>query len=452
MKATPTVFNRQVSKKIAVVGLGYVGLAAAVSFAEYGHCVSCMDIDTEKIECLKKCSSPFYEPGLADLLRSNTSRLSYTSDIKDACINAEIIFLAVQTPELPDGSADLTYLYEAATNIRAVLKKTCILVVKSTVPVGTCDQLASLFDDDIEVVSNPEFLAQGRAVYDMLHPARIVIGTVNEPTRTCLHELYSPFGAPIVWMDRRTAELTKYACNDFLALKLSYINEIANLCERFETNIELVTEAMGLDSRIGHHFLKAGIGYGGSCFSKDTKALYRMANDYGYELRTVHSAIEVNEYQKKLLIHKIKKYYANLCGKRIAVLGLAFKPETDDLREAASIACLPFLMDAGATAVVYDPKCAENVQRLFPSVFIEKSSEDALIDADIALIFTEWREICNITPEVFIQRMRHPIILDGRNCYDIETMRNHKLIYDSVGRPVTGCLKINEKAEKKENE
>ena len=429
--------------KIAVAGTGYVGLVTGVCLAEHGHQVSCVDVDEGKIQMMSQGVSPIYEEGLAELMVKNKDRLTFTTDRERAYRDAEVIFIGVGTPEKRDGSANLTYVYEAAGQIARTVERDCVVVVKSTVPIGTNDRVEKLIRREqkegvrIAVASNPEFLAQGTAVRDTLHASRIVIGAEDEFARDIMLRVYEDFDAPRLVMDRKSAEMVKYASNDFLALKISYINEIANLCELVGADIEDVTAGMGLDARIGDRFLKAGIGYGGSCFPKDTKALHWLANSYDYEMKTVKAAIEVNESQKLKMVKKARKYYEDFAGLTVAALGLTFKPGTDDLREAPSLVNLPILLEEGARVQAWDPVGERNYRRLYPEeICYCKTIGEALKGADICLIFTEWREIQEIGPELFAKQMKKPIIIDGRNCYPPESFKGSGIIYESVGREI----------------
>ncbi|MCR5503299.1 MAG: UDP-glucose/GDP-mannose dehydrogenase family protein, partial [Lachnospiraceae bacterium] len=355
--------------KIAVAGTGYVGLVAGVCFAEKGHNVTCVDVDEKKIALMRSGVSPIYEAGLDELMLRNTEagRLHFTTDFALAYRDADAIFIGVGTPEQPDGSANLNYIASVCRQIAESVEKDCLVVVKSTVPVGTNDRVEQFLKDflvrrdlHIEVASNPEFLAQGNAVRDTLEAARIIIGTESKWAEDILRKIYEPFGRPIVSMSRRSAEMTKYACNDFLALKISYMNDIANLCELLGADIEDVAEGMKYDNRIGNNFLNAGIGYGGSCFPKDTKALRYQAEKAGYTLRTVEAAVEVNKTQKTRLFAKASDRLISFAGIRVTVLGLAFKPGTDDLREAPSLDNVKLLLEAGAEITAYDEVAADN--------------------------------------------------------------------------------------------
>lgn len=429
--------------KIAVAGTGYVGLVAGVCFAEVGHEVTCVDVDEKKVETMRLGISPIYEQDLEELMKKNNEagRLHYTTDYKSAYEQAEAIFIGVGTPEQPDGSANLSYIATVARQIAESVVHDCLVVVKSTVPVGTNDKVEQFIKDfqnndaKIEVASNPEFLAQGTAVYDTLHAARIIIGTESKEAEAKLMEIYEPFHLPIVSVSRRSAEMIKYASNDFLALKISYINDIANLCELVGADIQDVTRGMSYDDRIGKRFLNAGIGYGGSCFPKDTKALAYLANQYGYELRTVKAAIDVNSEQKTLLFRKASQRLITFHGLKVAVLGLTFKAGTDDLREAPSLENIPLLLKTGADIYAYDPVGEENFKKRFPEGihYVDKPQE-ALDGANACFIFTEWNEIRAVTPEMFKQLMRTPLVYDGRNLYDIHEMENAGIEYYSIGR------------------
>ncbi len=430
--------------KVAVAGTGYVGLVAGVCFAEKGHNVICVDVDEEKINKMKKGICPIYEQGLEELMKKNyeAGRVNYTTDYKIAYKDADFIFIGVGTPERPDGSANLDYVYNVAKQIADTVEKDCIVVLKSTVPIGTNDEIEKYIRENlknkvkIDVASNPEFLAQGRAVKDTLEPSRIVIGTENEETRKKMLELYKDFDAPKLTTDRRSAEMVKYASNDFLALKISYINDIANLCEVVGANVEDVAKGMSFDSRIGDKFLHAGCGYGGSCFPKDTKALHYLASQGGYELKTVKAAIEVNKNQKLVLIKKARKKFETFKNLKVAVLGLAFKAGTDDLREAPSLDNISVLLDEGALIRAYDPIAVNNYKKIYPNqIEYMETPQEALKDADLCFIFTEWEQIKNVKPIEFKQLMKKAVVYDGRNIYSLEEMKNANVEYYSIGRP-----------------
>ncbi|MBD2847552.1 UDP-glucose/GDP-mannose dehydrogenase family protein [Paenibacillus sp. IB182496] len=434
---------------LAVAGTGYVGLVAGVCFAEMGHHVTCVDIDEDKVNLLRDGISPIYETGLEELMRKNyaAGRIQYTTDYQAAYRAADAIFIGVGTPEQPDGSANLSYIATVARQIAESIEQDCLVVVKSTVPVGTNDKVEQFIRDflvhdvKVEVASNPEFLAQGSAVHDTLHAERIIIGTESAWAEELLRRIYAPFQLPIVAVNRRSAEMIKYASNDFLALKISYMNDIANLCELVGADIQDVAQGMGYDPRIGNQFLNAGIGFGGSCFPKDTKALANLASQHGYELRTVQSAIRVNADQKTMLYKKASKRLITFNGLKVAVLGLTFKPGTDDLREAASLENVPLLLEQGAEVHAYDPVGAANFARLYPegahgkgSIRYVSDPEEALTEANVCFILTEWGEIRQLAPEAYHRLMRTPLVYDGRNLYEVAQMRDANVEYHSIGR------------------
>ncbi len=456
--------------KIAVAGTGYVGLVAGVCFAEVGHNVICVDIDEDKVKLMERGVSPIYEADLEGLMQKNyaAGRLHYTTDYKSAYRDADAIFIGVGTPEQPDGSANLSYIATVAKQIAETVEKDCLVVVKSTVPVGTNDKVEQFIKDflphhgeicvgngsgcnrriRVEVASNPEFLAQGTAVHDTLHAARIIIGTESEWAEDILMNIYKPFNLPIVSVSRRSAEMIKYASNDFLALKISYVNDIANLCELVGANVQDVAKGMSFDQRIGSKFLNAGIGYGGSCFPKDTKALEYLARQNGYELRTIKAAIDVNKDQKTMLYKKACRRLITFSGLKVAVLGLTFKPGTDDLREAPSLENVPLLLESGAKIYAYDPVGRDNFSRRYPegkngqgTIKYVDNVEEALKDANVCFIFTEWGDIKTINPEEYKKLMRTPLVYDGRNIYNVEEMKEVGVEYYSIGRP---SVKISE--------
>lgn len=449
--------------KIAVAGTGYVGLVAGVSFAEVGHQVTCVDIDENKIKLMEKGISPIYEANLEGLIQKNIAegRICFSSDYKTAYKEADAIFIGVGTPEEPDGSANLSYIATVARQIAETIEKDCLVVVKSTVPIGTNDKVEQIIKDflphdgddcigngigackkiRVEVASNPEFLAQGTAVHDTLHAARIIIGTESEWAEEMLIKIYEPFNLPIVSVNRRSAEMIKYASNDFLALKISYMNDIGNLCELVGADIQDVAKGMSFDERIGAKFLNAGIGYGGSCFPKDTKALDHLARQNGYELRTIKAAINVNKDQKTRLYKKACQRLITFSGLKVAVLGLTFKPGTDDLREGPSLENVPLLLDQGAEIYAFDPVGVENFKRKYPeganrsgSIKYVKNVGDALKGANVCFIFTEWGEIKAVKPNEYKKLMRTPLVYDGRNIYDIKEMKLAGVEYYSIGR------------------
>ncbi|HIR14260.1 MAG TPA: UDP-glucose/GDP-mannose dehydrogenase family protein [Candidatus Choladousia intestinavium] len=433
--------------EIAVAGTGYVGLVTGVCLASKGHHVTCVDVDEQKLAMLNEGRTPIYEPGLQELMEENRERLTFTADYGKAYQKAEVIFIGVGTPEKKDGSANLTYVYKVAKQIAESVCRDCVVVIKSTVPIGTNDKIEAYIknhlknDIKIWVASNPEFLSQGTAVRDTLHASRIVIGVENPEAARILEEVYKDFEAYKLVTNRRSAEMIKYASNDFLALKISYVNEIANLCEIVGADIQDVTRGMGFDARIGDRFLNAGIGYGGSCFPKDTKALSWLASFNDNELKTIKAAIEVNESQKVKLYKKARKYYEDFSDLTVAVLGLTFKPGTDDLREAPSLVNIPLFLEDGARVKAWDPVGVPNYRKLYPDEILYCATiEETLQDADLCLIFTEWEEVKNLDVSVFEKYMKRPIVLDGRNCYDLDAFRDTHILYESIGRPVIDYL------------
>jgi len=435
--------------KISVAGTGYVGLVAGVCFAEVGHQVTCVDIDENKIELMRSGISPIYEADLETLMQKNNEagRLAYTTDYKSAYKDADAIFIGVGTPEQPDGSANLSYIATVARQIAETLESDCLVVVKSTVPVGTNDKVEQFIKDflindvKVEVASNPEFLAQGSAVHDTLHARRIIIGTESKWAEKLLMKIYEPFNLPVVSVSRRSAEMIKYASNDFLALKISYMNDIANLCELVGADIQDVAKGMCYDERIGSKFLSAGIGYGGSCFPKDTKALEYLAKQHGYELRTIKAAIDVNKDQKTILFKKACKRLITFNNLKVAVLGLTFKPDTDDLREAASLDNVQLLLNQGAAIYAFDPAGVVNFAKRYPegecgkgSIKYVEKAEDALNDANVCFIFTEWGEVKAIKPEDYKKLMKTSLVYDGRNIYGVQDMKDAGVEYYSIGR------------------
>lgn len=435
--------------KIAVAGTGYVGLVAGVCFAEVGHDVTCVDIDEKKVKIMESGVSPIYEEGLEELMKKNnaTGRLHYTTDYASAYKNADAIFIGVGTPEMPDGSANLSYIATVCRQIAESLEHDCLVVVKSTVPIGTNDKVEQFIKDflvndvKVEVASNPEFLAQGTAVHDTLHAARIIIGTESKEAEAKMMEIYEPFHLPIVSVKRRSAEMIKYASNDFLALKISYMNDIANLCELVGADIQDVAKGMSYDARIGEKFLNAGIGFGGSCFPKDTKALKFLAKQHGYELKTVEACVDVNTRQKTRLFEKAKDRMITFDGLKVAVLGLTFKSGTDDLREAPSVENIKLLLEQGANIYAYDPEGVPRAKLQFPegkngrgSMTYVKSPEEALQGANICFVFTEWPQIKAVKPEDYNNLMRIPLVYDGRNLYGLDEMQKAGVEYYSIGR------------------
>ena len=430
--------------KIAVAGTGYVGLVAGVCFAEKGHQVICVDVDERKVETMKQGICPIYEQDLEELMQKNykEGRLDYTTNYKMAYKDADAIFIGVGTPEQPDGSANLSYIATVSRQIAESIEKDCLVVVKSTVPIGTNDKVEQFIKDflvndvKVEVASNPEFLAQGTAVKDTLQAKRIIIGTESKEAEKKLMEIYEPFEIPIVSVNRRSAEMIKYASNDFLALKISYMNDIANLCELVGANIQDVAKGMSYDPRIGANFLNAGIGYGGSCFPKDTKALKYLAKQHGYKLKTVEAAVDVNAEQKVKLFKKASERMITFNGVKIAILGLTFKPGTDDLREAPSIDNVELLLKNNADNIyAYDPVGEDNFKKKYPTqIHYVSTPEEALKGANICFIFTEWNEIKVVKPETYKKLMKTPLVYDGRNIYDVKEMKDEGIEYYSIGR------------------
>lgn len=430
-------------KKIAVVGTGYVGLVTGVALSEIGHYITCVDIDQEKVERMSAGKSPIYEPGLSELMTKNieAGRLSFTTKHKEAFEGADAIYIAVGTPQKDDGTANLGFIESVADNIAEHLNNYVVVVTKSTVPVGTNNYIKSYIekytDVPFDVVSNPEFLREGSAVQDTFHGDRIVIGADSPVAGELIEEINKPFGIPVFKTDIRSAEMIKYASNAFLATKISFVNEIANLCEKLDANVDDVAKGMGQDKRIGEKFLNAGIGYGGSCFPKDTSALVQIAGNVEHEFTLLKAVIEVNYKQQRLLVEKAKEHFGSLRGKTIALLGLAFKPNTDDMREAASIILAQDLVLAGANVIAYDPIAMENAKKILPEAvdYVENPLE-AIKGADTAFVVTEWEDICSLTTEDFKANLKESVVFDGRNCFDLETMKDAGIEYYSVGRPV----------------
>jgi UDPglucose 6-dehydrogenase len=433
--------------KIAVVGTGYVGLVTGTCLAETGNQVICVDINEKKVEMMKNSQVPIYEPGLEMLFNRNINqnRLQFTTSLADAITDAKIIFLALPTPPGGDGAADLSYVLGAAKDIAKLIKEYKVIVTKSTVPVGTADKVTAIMkqhtDVEFAVVSNPEFLREGVAVDDFMKPDRVVIGTMDERARKLMAELYSPYvrqGNPIVFMDERSSELTKYAANSFLATKISFMNEIANLCERVGADVDMVRRGIGADDRIGRRFLFSGIGYGGSCFPKDVQALAKSAEENEYEFKILNSVMKVNETQKKLLVEKVKKYFkGDIKGKKFAIWGLAFKPETDDIREAPSLYVIDELLKEGASVVAFDPEALKNVKALLgDKISYAENQYDALKDADALLIVTEWSVFRTPDFDLLENQLKNKVIFDGRNLYDLQKMIDCGFYYNSIGRKV----------------
>jgi UDPglucose 6-dehydrogenase len=435
----------EIKMQIAVVGTGYVGLVTGVCLSDIGHDVTCVDIDEEKVKRMKQGISPIYEPGLEELMKINIAagRLHFTTNHAEAFAGAKVIYIAVGTPMREDGHADLRFVEQVAKDIGENIQHDIIVVTKSTVPVGTNERVRDIVREysqgkfRVDVVSNPEFLREGSAVHDTFHGDRIVIGADNEEAAKVIEEINKPFGIPIFKTDIRSAEMIKYASNAFLATKISFINEIANLCEKLGANVVDVAKGMGMDDRIGSKFLQAGIGFGGSCFPKDTNALVQIASFVEHEFHLLKSVIQVNNEQQRLLVKKAKDRFGSLKGKRVVLLGLAFKPNTDDMREAASIVLSRELIKEGAEVVGFDPIAIPNAKLVMPQeVQFADSIQAALEGADIAFIVTEWEEIKKLPISEYVKWMKQPYIFDGRNCYDLQEVKQYPVEYHSIGRPV----------------
>jgi UDPglucose 6-dehydrogenase len=433
--------------KIAVIGTGYVGLVTGTCFAETGNSVTCVDIDQEKIKKLQDGIITIYEPGLEQLFERNVKqkRLFFTTNLEEGIQGAKIIFLALPTPPGEDGSADLKYILKVAEDVGPLLKDYTVLVDKSTVPVGTTEKVASKIAArarvDFDVVSNPEFLREGVAVEDFMKPDRVVIGTNSARARKVMESLYAPFvrqGNPIIFMDEKSAELTKYAANSFLATKITFMNEIANLCELLGADVDAVRKGVGTDNRIGKRFLFPGIGYGGSCFPKDVQALAKSSKDAKYDFKILNAVMDVNEKQKTRLIPQIKKYFNNnLKGKTIAVWGLAFKPHTDDIREAPALYNIDALLQEGAIVKVHDPEGMGNVKKVVgDKITYCETPYDAAQDADAIFIATEWPEFRTPDFDRLSSILKNKVIFDGRNLYDLTIMKELGYSYYSIGREV----------------
>src|ERR1700757_2737160 len=432
---------------IAVVGTGYVGLVTGTCFAETGNNVTCIDINEKKVKRLKKGEIPIFEPGLELLFERNIeeNRLEFTTSLADAIEKASIVFLALPTPPGEDGSADLSYILGVANDLGKIIKDYKVIVDKSTVPVGTADKVREAVAKHakvaFDVVSNPEFLREGFAVDDFLKPDRVVIGSSSEKARKTMEELYRPYvrqGNPIIFMDEKSAELTKYAANAFLATKITFMNEIANLCEKLGADVDMVRIGIGSDDRIGKRFLFPGIGYGGSCFPKDVQALAKSAAEVKYDFSILTSVMNVNEKQKTIIIPKIKSYFNNdLKGKHFAVWGLAFKPDTDDIREAPALYVIEELLKAGATVTAHDPEAMENVKKIFGNkIKFAEDPYEALQNADALIIATEWSLFRTPDFDKVSALLKHKVIFDGRNLYSLEQMKKLNYYYCSIGREV----------------
>ncbi|WP_066388027.1 UDP-glucose dehydrogenase family protein [Neobacillus mesonae] len=430
-------------KNISIIGTGYVGLVTGVCLAEIGHNVTCLDLDKKKIELLTLGVSPIYEPGLDELMASNMERgnLHFTSDTMMALREADVVYIAVGTPQQGDGSADLSYVFKAAQDIGQNIARDVVVVTKSTVPLGTNYKIEEVVNAylqgnyHVDIVSNPEFLREGSAVHDSFHGDRIVIGADSTAAADLIEEINQPFGLPILKTSISSAEMIKYAANAFLATKISFINEIAALSEKVGSDIVEVAKGIGKDARIGSKFLDAGIGFGGSCFPKDTRALVKISEAVDHDFRLLKSVIEINDRQKTALVKKAKERFGSLKGKRVALLGLAFKPNTDDMREAASISISKRLLEEGAEIIAYDPIAIENAKKVLPpEVQFVEQIEDAIKKADAVFIVTEWEEIVNKALILSSLFMEKPILFDGRNCYTEEEIKQYPVEYIAIGR------------------
>lgn len=435
--------------KIAIVGTGYVGLVSGACFAEMGSDVTCIDIDTQKIENLRNGIIPIYEPGLEDIVKRNVNdgRLHFSTELTSCLDDVEVVFSAVGTPPDEDGSADLKYVLNVARTFGQNIKKYAILVTKSTVPVGTSKKIKAVIDEELakrglniqyEVASNPEFLKEGAAIKDFMSPDRVVIGVESERARKVMERLYRPFllnNFRVIFMDIASAEMTKYAANSMLATRISFMNDIANLCELVGADVNMVRKGIGTDARIGNKFLYAGCGYGGSCFPKDVKALIHTGKEHGYTMRIIEAVEEVNEVQKSIIYRKLRKAIGDLQGKKIAVWGLAFKPETDDMREAPALIVIEHLLADGAEVIAYDPVAIPEAKRRFGErITFARDMYDAVIDADALVLLTEWKQFRAPSWSIIHKAMRGNIIVDGRNIYDNAELAEYGFQYHCIGK------------------
>ncbi len=431
--------------KISVIGTGYVGLVTGTCFAETGNQVICVDIDAAKVARMQNGEIPIYEPGLEAIFHRNIRQgnLTFTTNTHEAVSQTDIVFLALPTPPNEDGSADLSHVLRVAEDLGKIITEYKIIIDKSTVPVGTAEKVRTLIAKncraEFDVVSNPEFLREGMAVEDFMKPERVVIGTESERAKEMLGKLYAPFvrqGNPVIFMDERSAELTKYAANAFLATKITFMNEIANLCELLGADVDMVRKGIGSDSRIGKRFLFPGVGYGGSCFPKDVKALNQMAGASGYDFRILQSVMTVNEKQRVILADKIMKHFnGDISGRRFALWGLAFKPNTDDIREAPALYLIEKLLAAGASICAFDPEAMPNVQKeIGDRITYAKNQYEALNGADALLIVTEWSVFRTPDVEALKSALKSPVIFDGRNVFDVDEMKEAGFVYYSIGR------------------
>ncbi|WP_434711043.1 UDP-glucose/GDP-mannose dehydrogenase family protein [Rhizobium sp. YTUHZ045] len=431
--------------RITMIGSGYVGLVSGVCFADFGHDVICVDKDLSKIEALREGRIPIYEPGLDQLVAENTStgRLSFSTDVGESVRGADVVFIAVGTPSRRgDGHADLSYVYAAAREIATYVEGFTVIVTKSTVPVGTGDEVERIVREtnpsaDVAVVSNPEFLREGAAIEDFKRPDRIVVGLNDDRARETMTEVYRPLylnQAPLVFTSRRTSELIKYAANAFLAMKITFINEIADLCERVDANVQDVSRGIGLDGRIGSKFLHAGPGYGGSCFPKDTLALAKTAQDYDAPVRLIETTISINDNRKRAMGRKvISAVGGDIRGKKVAILGLTFKPNTDDMRDSPAIAIIQTLQDAGAQVIGYDPEGMDNARKVIENIEYANGPYEAAADADALVIVTEWNQFRALDFNRLKQSMRAPVLVDLRNIYRSDEIRKHGFTYTGIG-------------------
>ena len=430
---------------IAIIGTGYVGLVTGTTLAELGNTVYCVDIDEKKVDRMKNGIVPIYEPGLEEVFHRNinANRLFFTTELKEALDHCDVIYLALPTPPGEDGSADLSYVLKVSENIGKLMTRYKVIVNKSTVPVGTADRVTEVIsshtNESFDVVSNPEFLREGFAVEDSMNPARIVVGTCSEKAKNIMAQIYQPFtntGVPIIFMDEKSSELTKYAANSFLAVKITFMNEIANYCEKVGADVDKVRLGMGSDDRIGHRFLFPGIGYGGSCFPKDVKALIKSGKEENFDFQILNATENVNKFQKVILVSEIEKYFnGDLKGKKIALWGLAFKANTDDIREASSLDNIALLLEKGAKITAYDSIAEENVRNIFQDkIEYSKDMYSCLEGADCLLIATEWSEFKNPNFELMAEKMNNKAIFDGRNMFSMEQIQDKGFFYKSIGR------------------
>lgn len=429
---------------ITIVGTGYVGLVTGTTLAELGNQVYCVDVDEAKVKKMQQGIVPIYEPGLEKVFLKNIkeNRLFFTTDLKEVLSKSQVIFLALPTPPGEDGSADLSYVLKVAQDIAENITEYKVIVNKSTVPVGTADKVKAVISErtsiPFDVISNPEFLREGFAVEDSMNPSRVIVGTKSEKAQKIISEIYKPFqekGVPIIFMDERSSELTKYASNSFLAAKITFMNEIANFCEKIGADVDKVREGMGSDDRIGSRFLFPGIGYGGSCFPKDVKALIKSGKEHHFDFKILEATEQINTAQKTILVSEIEKYLGELKGKKIALWGLSFKANTDDIREASSLDNIKILLEKGATITVYDKIAQENVQKILgDKIQYVEDKYEALNHADALLIATEWEEFKNPDFDLMAKKMNQKAIFDGRNIFSISEMKNKNFYYKSIGR------------------